>query len=68
MSPDGLLPRRRVTFRNPKVEPSSKRDTEDYSTEPHVSDVETWLEWQAKQLGTPAWWMELQAIPGIRDP
>ena len=30
--------------------------------------METWLEWQAKQLGTPTWWMELQAITGIRDP
>ena len=30
--------------------------------------METWLEWQANQLGTPTWWMELQAIPGIRDP
>ena len=30
--------------------------------------METWLEWQAKQLSTPTWWMELQAILGIRDP
>ena len=36
--------------------------------EPSVSDVETWLEWQANQLGTPAWWTELQAILGKRDP
>ena len=36
--------------------------------EPCVSDMETWLEWQANQLGTPAWWTELQAIPGTRDP
>ena len=68
MSPDGPLSGRRVTFRNPEVETSSERDTEDYSTEPSVSDVETWLEWQANQLGTPTWWMEPQAIPGIRDP
>ena len=33
-----------------------------------VSDVETWLQWQAKQLGTPACWTELNAILGIRDP
>ena len=50
------------------MEPSSERDTEDYSSEPSVSYMETWLEWQAKQLGTPAWWTELQAILGIRDP
>ena len=66
--PDGPPPGRRVTFRNPEGEMSSERDTENYSTEPSVSDMETWLEWQANQLGTPAWWMELQAVPGIRDP
>ena len=68
VSPDGPLSRRRVTFRNLKVEMSSKRDAKDYSTEPSVSDVDTWLEWQAIQLGTPPWWTELQAILGIRDP
>ena len=68
MSPDGPPSGRRVTFRNPEAELSSKRDAKDYSTEPSVSDMETWLEWQAKQLGIPAWWMELQAILGIRDP
>ena len=68
MSPEGPPPGRRVTFRNPEAEMSSKRGTESYSMEPSVSDVETWLEWQANQLGTPAWWTELQAIPGIRDP
>ena len=47
---------------------SPKRDIKDYSMEPSVSDVETWLEWQAKQLGTPAWWTELKAILGIQDP
>ena len=68
MSPDGPPSRRRVTFRNPKMKLSSERDTKDYSTEPSVSNMETWLEWQAKQLGNPTWWMELQAILGIRDP
>ena len=67
-SPDGPLPRRRVTFRNPEVETSPKGDVEDYFMEPSVSDVEMWLEWQAWQLGTPTWWTELKAIPGIKDP
>ena len=67
MSPDGPPSGRRVTFRNPKADMSSEIDAKDYSTEPSVSDVQTWLEWQAKQLGTPSWWMDLQAIPGIRD-
>ena len=26
-----------------------------------------WLEFQAGQLGTPAWWEELAAVPGIED-
>ena len=33
-----------------------------------VSNVGTWVEWQAEQLGTPAWWLELKAIPGVQDP
>ena len=66
--PDRPPPRRRVTFRNPEEEMSPKRDVEDYSIEPSVLDVETWLEWQARQLSTPAWWTELKAILGIRDP
>ena len=47
---------------------SSKGGIEDYFTEPSVSDVEMWLEWQAQELGTPAWWMELKAILGIKYP
>ena len=35
--------------------------------EPSVDDLETWLEFQAGQLGTPAWWEELGAVPGIED-
>ena len=31
------------------------------------TDVEMWLEFQAWQLGTPMWWEELGAIPGITD-
>ena len=54
VSPDGPPPGRRVIFRNPEAETSSERDTKSYSTEPSIPDVETWLEWQANQLGTPA--------------
>ena len=35
--------------------------------EPSVGDLETWLESQAGQLGTPMWWEELGAVPGIKD-
>ena len=55
MSPEGPPLGRRVTFRNPEAETSSERGTESYSTEPSVSDVETWLKWQTNKLGTPAW-------------
>ena len=67
-SPSGPPPWRRVTFREPEVELNSEESMEDYSSEPSFSDVETWLEWQAQQLGTPAWWSELKAILGVRDP
>ena len=36
-------------------------------TEPSMDDLEMWLEFQAGQLGTPAWWEELGAVPGIED-
>ena len=62
------MPGRRVTFKEPIEEPNSKGSVEDHLPEPSVSDVETWLEWQAKQLGTPTWWPELKAIPGVTDP
>ena len=68
MSPEGPPLGRGVTIRNPEVETSYKRGTKSYSTKPSISDVETWLEWQANQLGTPAWWTKLQAVLGIRDP
>ena len=56
-----------MTFREPVVESSSERNVEDHTAEPPVTDIETWLEWQAKQLDTPAWWPELKAILGVKD-
>ena len=66
-SPNGPLPGSRVTCREPEVRPNFEGSMEDYSSEPSVSDVEIWLEWQAWQLGTPAWWSELRAIPEVKD-
>ena len=40
----------------------------DSPTEPSINNLELWLEHQAKQLGTPTWWGELEAILGIMDP
>ena len=66
-SPSGPPPRRRVTFREPEVEPNSEGGVGNYPSEPAVSDMETWLEWQAYQLSTPAWWSELTVILGVED-
>ena len=54
-------------FWEPIAELSSVRNLKDHTMEPPVSNVETWVEWQAKQFGTPAWWPDLKAIPGIKD-
>ena len=56
-----------MTFREPVVELNSKGNVENHPPEPSVSDVETWLEWQAQHFGTPAWWSELKAILGAED-
>ena len=32
-----------------------------------MDNLETWIEFQVGQLGTPAWWEELGAVPGIED-
>ena len=37
------------------------------SVELPIKDLESWLDHQADQLGTPTWWGELKAIPGITD-
>ena len=58
---------RRVTFREPKVELNSEGGVEDYPLEPPISDVETWLEWQACQLSALTWWLKLRAIQGVKD-
>ena len=50
----------------PNVEDPVKEEASS-STEPSVDDLEMWLEFQAGQLGTPAWWGELAAVPGIED-
>ena len=34
---------------------------------PSVDELEMWLDYQVRQLGTPMWWGELEAIPGIAN-
>ena len=60
-------PHMRVTFSDPEVKKSPEGEEACCSMEPSISDVEMWLEWQTWQLGTPAWWVELGAIPRIKD-
>ena len=66
-SPDEPPPRRRVTFHDPKDDKDPAKEEASCSTEPSVDDLEMWLEFQAGQLGTPVWWEELGAVPGIED-
>ena len=37
------------------------------SNEPPIKDLESWLEYQADQLGMPTWWGELKAVQGMAD-
>ena len=49
-----LLPRRRVTFNDPKDKKDPAREEAGCLTEPSVGNLETWLEFQVGQLGTPS--------------
>ena len=66
-SPDGPPPQSRVSFHNPNVMKDPVKEEASNLMEPSMDDLETWLEFQAGQLGTPAWWEELGAVPGIED-
>ena len=66
-SPDGLPPQRRVSFHDPDNIKDPVKEEASNLMEPSVDDLETWLEFQAGQLGTPMWWEELAAVPGIED-
>ena len=37
------------------------------SIELPIKVLESWLDHQADELGTPTWWGELKAIPGMMD-
>ena len=57
---------RRVSFHEPGDECSAVEEG-NLSVEPSVSDLETWLEYQSTQIGTPMWWKELGTILGITN-
>ena len=42
-------------------------ESQEPSDELPIKDLELWLDHQADQLGTPTWWGELKAVPGIMD-
>ena len=42
-------------------------ESQEPSDEVPIKDLELWLDHQADQLGTPTWWGELKAVPGIMD-
>ena len=56
-----------MSFHNPENEEVPIKEEASSSTEPSVDDLEMWLEFQVGQLGTPTWWEELGAVPGIQD-
>ena len=68
-SPDDIQgpPNRWVSFCMPEGGDVMTK-SEDHVTKPSIKDLESWLEHQVGQLGTPTWWRELEAIPGIQDP
>ena len=66
-SPEGPPPQRRVSFHDPPNMKDPVKEEASSWMEPSVDDLETWLEFQAGQLGTPMWWEELAAVPDIED-
>ena len=57
---------RRVSFRMPKGKDSAT-ESQEPSIKLPIKDLESWLDHQVDQLGTPTWWGELKAIPGMTD-
>ena len=42
-------------------------ESRESSTKLPIKDLESWLDYQVDQLGTPTWWGELKAVPGMAD-
>ena len=56
-----------MSFHDPDDIRDPRKEEASCLMEPSVDDLEMWLEFQAGQLGTLAWWEELGAMPGIED-
>ena len=59
-------PNKRVSFQMPEDGDLATESREPSAKLP-IKDLELWLDYQADQLGTPTWWGELKAIPGMAD-
>ena len=57
---------RRVSFCDPEDEDLVMKE-QNHPAEPSLDKLEMWLDYQARQLGTPMWWGELEAVPGIAN-
>ena len=66
----GPLPTLRPELEHFLEMPMTSQDTRDrwgFLPEPSIKNYELWLEWQAHQLDTPHWLVELTTIPGAGD-
>ena len=59
-------PNKRVSFQMPEDGDLATESREPSAKLP-IKDLESWLDYQADQLGTPTWWGELKAVPGMAD-
>ena len=59
-------PNKRVSFQMPE-DGDLVTESREPSAKLPIKDLESWLDYQADQLGTPTWWGELKAIPGMAD-
>ena len=68
LSPDHIREpvKRRVSFWMPGDE-DSVIERREPSNKPPIKDLESWLEYQVDQLGTPTWWGELKAVLDMAD-
>ena len=57
---------KRVSFQMPE-DGDLMTESREPSAKPPIKDLESCLDYQVDQLGTPTWWGELKAIPGMAD-
>ena len=55
---------RRVSFHDPE-DKDLVMEEQNLLAEPSIDELEMWLDYQVRQLGTPMWWGELEAITDL---